>query len=101
MICSENVFSQLTCWLSSTNLIRRGTHGFLCFAQIDQVMLHMALYLEIMLLKPFSLFNVTKGILQRVTISKKVHHILNETIEIKKLNLKRFFCQKMFFYCGY
>ena len=92
-------FNQLTCWLSNTNLIPRGTLG-LCCALIGQLMthtanLHMALYLAIMLLKPL-------GILQRVTKSQRVHHISNKKTENKKLNFKRFFAKRCFFYiCGY
>ena len=62
MTFSENFFSQLTCWLSNTSVIPKGTLG-LCCAHIAQLMthrenLHMAVYLAIMLLKP-------PGILQR------------------------------------
>ena len=76
----KTFFNQLTCWLSSTNLIPRGTIGSCC-AHIDQLMthaatLHMAFYLALMLLK-------TIGIFHRVTKSQKVHHISNRKIEIK------------------
>ena len=68
----------------------------MCCAHIAQLMTHtanlsMAVTLAIMLLNPL-------GILQRVTKIQRVHHISNRKTENEKLNFKRFFAKKCFFY---
>ena len=85
-------FNQLTCWISSTNLIPRGTF-VLCshYPANDSysIFAHGCLPCNY----------VTKTLLQRVTKSQKVHHLSNKKLEIKKLN---FFAKKWFSYnCGY